>query len=111
MSQPPVPSPSPQARRQAHLQALREALAQRDPLAMERLLGQWVHRHGHPHLQTLLQELDQADPEGLRWWTTRGPAPAPALAVAAPLSPRPVNAELARLRSWLPDRLEHRRAA
>ena len=80
---------------------------------MERLLGQWVHRHGHPQLQVLLQELQQADPQGVLWWT--GGQTAVSLAPAAPQppapQPRPANPELARLRSWLPDRLERRRAA
>lgn len=109
----PVPTPSPQARRQAHLGALREALAQRDPLAVERLLGQWVHRHGHPALEALLFDLQQADSAAMAWWQGRD-VEAPMVPAAAP-QPSPAdpqaNPELARLRSWLPDRVERRRAA
>jgi hypothetical protein len=111
--------PTPQARRQAHQRALLEALAQRDGLGMERLLGQWVHRHGHPTLATMLAELQTIDPEGMAWW--QGGVDQPALEPSpAPEQPRPLepktraaepNPDLARLRSWLPDRVERRRAA
>ena len=124
----PAPTPSPQARRQAHLGALREALAQRDPLAVERLLGQWVHRHGHPALEALLLDLQQADPGAMAWWQGRDgqaatapaamapavtPQPGPAAPQASSVKANPpkANPELARLRSWLPDRVERRRAA
>jgi len=103
---------------------LREALAQRDPLAVERLLGQWVHRHGHPALEALLLDLQQADSEAMAWLQGRDgqaamapaamapavtPQPSPASSVKA--NPPKANPELARLRSWLPDRVERRRAA
>jgi hypothetical protein len=103
--------------------ALMEALAHRDAPGMERLLGQWVHRHGHPALQALLLELQQADPEGMAWWQGGAePAvvPPPVIQPTAELQPKPElqpkserqpNPELARLRSWLPDRVERRRAA
>jgi hypothetical protein len=122
----PDPIASPQARRQAHQWALLEALAKRDAFGVERLLGQWVHRHGHPALATLLLELQHVDPEGMAWWQGRAVQPAPAsdpsIAPQQPRQPEPKprvpqprvaepNPELARLRSWLPDRVERRRAA
>jgi hypothetical protein len=126
----PDPIASPQARRQAHQRALLEALAQRDALGVERLLGQWVHRQGHPALAALLLELQQVDPEGMAWWQGHAAQPEPALEPSpAPEQlrqpePQPEhqhperqprvaqpNPELARLRSWLPDRVERRRAA
>ena len=103
MTRRPEPTLSPQARRQAHHQALLEALAQRDGQGMERLLGQWVHRYGHPSLAGLLLELQQADPGGMAWWQGGSEPP-------DERAPQP-NPELARLRSWLPDRVERRRAA
>ena len=118
----PAPPLSPQARRQAHQAALLEALGRRDAAGVERLLGQWVHRQGHPALQALLQELGQADPGAMAWWqghqqgaavpaaTVPEPRPAPPQPKPAPASPQ-ANPELARLRSWLPDRVERRRAA
>ena len=130
MTRRPDPIASPQARRQAHQRALLEALAQRDALGVERLLGQWVHRHGHPALDALLLELQQVDPEGMAWWQGHAAQPEPALEPSpAPEQlrqpePQPEsqhlerqprvaqpNPELARLRSWLPDRVERRRAA
>ena len=130
MTRRPDPIASPQARRQAHQRALLEALAQRDALGVERLLGQWVHRQGHPALAALLLELQQVDPEGMAWWQGHAAQPEPALEPSPapeqlrqpepqpePQHPErqpPVaqpNPELARLRSWLPDRVERRRAA
>jgi len=117
----PAPPLSPQARRQAHQAALLEALGRRDAAGVERLLGQWVHRQGHPALQALLQELGQADPDAMAWWkglhaatpplaTVPEPRPMPPQPKPASASPQ-ANLELARLRSWLPDRVERRRAA
>jgi hypothetical protein len=126
----PDSTPSPQARRQARQGALLEALARRDAPTVERLLGQWVHRQGHPSLQALLQELAQAAPEAMAWWqglpaavTPARETPAaqefpeepaeeraPALPASSP-QPHQPNPELAKLRSWLPDRVERRRAA
>jgi hypothetical protein len=77
---------------------------------MERLLGQWVHRHGHPALASLLLELQQADPDGMAWWQA-GVAPQLTPPAPQPVAQRQPNPELARLRSWLPDRVERRRAA
>ena len=65
MAQRPSPPPSPQARRQAHVLSLRQALSARDRAGVDGLLGQWVHRHGVDGLEPLLQELEQEDPEGL----------------------------------------------
>jgi hypothetical protein len=98
-------------------------------LAVERLLGQWVHRHGHPALEALLLDLQQADSAAMAWWQGRdveapmvpaaAPQPSPAVPRATSVSkanppqsnPPQANPELARLRSWLPDRVERRRAA
>lgn len=77
MAQRPSPPPSPQARRQAHVLSLRQALAQRDRLGVDGLLGQWVHRHGVDGLEPLLQELERDDPEGLSWWRLGEPKPEP----------------------------------
>lgn len=120
MTRRPDPIPSPQARRQAHQRALLEALAQRDALGVERLLGQWVHRHGHPALAPVLVELQAMDPEGMAWWQggvdrALDPGVEPVVEpVSQQLPPPPAPQaypDLARLRSWLPDRVERRRAA
>ena len=68
MPQRPSPPPSPQARRQAHVLSLRQALSKRDRVGVDGLLGQWAHRHGVDGLEPLLQELEREDPEGLSWW-------------------------------------------
>ena len=68
MAQRPSPPPSPQARRQAHVFSLRQALSKRDRVGVDGLLGQWAHRHGVDGLEPLLQELEREDPEGLSWW-------------------------------------------
>ena len=68
MAQRPSPPPSPQARRQAHVLSLRQALSERDRVGVDGLLGQWAHRHGVDGLEPLLQELERDDPEGLSWW-------------------------------------------
>ena len=68
MAQRPSPPPSPQARRQAHVLSLRQALSKRDRAGVDGLLGQWAHRHGVDGLEPLLQELEREDPEGLSWW-------------------------------------------
>lgn len=68
MAQRPSPPPSPQARRQAHVLSLRQALSERDRAGVDGLLGQWAHRHGVDGLEPLLQELEREDPEGLSWW-------------------------------------------
>ena len=68
MAQRPSPPPSPQARRQAHVLSLRQALSKRDRVGVDGLLGQWAHRHGVDGLEPLLQELERDDPEGLSWW-------------------------------------------
>ena len=68
MAQRPSPPPSPQARRQAHVLSLRQALSERDRAGVDGLLGQWAHRHGVDGLEPLLQELERDDPEGLSWW-------------------------------------------
>jgi len=136
-SRPPA-VPSPQARRQAQIQALQAALATRDAQAIERLLGQWAHRQGLKQMPALSQELSEADPEGWAWWEAQQSqalpvlAQAPAAVAAVPEQPQP-EPELApeprlqlprasrpapapshpavvQLRSWLPDR-EERRAA
>ena len=127
---PPV-VPSPQARRQAQIQALQAALASRDAQAIERLLGQWVHRQGVNQVQALHQELAAADPQGWSWWQLQQSqaipepvqAPSPVVAVAAlpeqaqlprasasRPAPAPSHPAVVQLRAWLPDR-EERRAA
>jgi len=68
VAQRPSPPPSPQARRQAHVLSLRQALSERDRVGVDGLLGQWAHRHGVDGLEPLLQELEREDPEGLSWW-------------------------------------------
>ena len=68
MTQRPSPPPSPQARRQAHVLSLRQALSKRDLVGVDGLLGQWAHRHGVDGLEPLLQELELEDSEGLSWW-------------------------------------------
>jgi len=68
VAQRPSPPPSPQARRQAHVHSLRQALSERDRAGVDGLLGQWAHRHGVDGLEPLLQELERDDPEGLSWW-------------------------------------------
>ena len=68
MAQRPSPPPSPQARRQAHVLSLRQALSKRDRVGVDGLLCQWAHRHGVDGLEPLLQELEREDPEGLSWW-------------------------------------------
>jgi len=68
VAQRPSPPPSPQARRQAHVLSLRQALSKRDRAGVDGLVGQWVHRHGVDGLEPLLQELEREDPEGLSWW-------------------------------------------
>ena len=68
MAQRPSPPPSPQARRQAHVLSLRQALSERDRVGVDGLLGQWAHRQGVDGLEPLLQELEREDPEGLSWW-------------------------------------------
>ena len=68
MAKRPSPPPSPQARRQAHVLSLRQALSKRDRVGVDGLLGQWAHRHGVDGLEPLLQELEREDPEGLSWW-------------------------------------------
>jgi len=68
VAQRPSPPPSPQARRQAHVLSLRQALSERDRVGVDGLLGQWAHRHGVDGLEPLLQELERDDPEGLSWW-------------------------------------------
>ncbi len=137
-SRPPA-VPSPQARRQAQIQALQAALATRDAQAIERLLGQWAHRQGLKQMPALSQELAEADPEGWAWWEAQqsqaipvlAQAPAAVAAVPEPPEPEPELAPehrlqlpprasrpapapshpaVVQLRSWLPDR-EERRAA
>jgi hypothetical protein len=114
--------PSPQARRQAQLQALQAALAARDPFQLERLLGQWVHRHGVNAVAALSAELAEADPEGWIWWEAQTALPhqpveqkppvrmEPQLPRATRPAPAPSHPALVQLRSWLPDQ-ESRRAA
>jgi hypothetical protein len=75
---------------------LQAALAARDVSSIERLLGQWVHRHGVNSIDALGQELDAAEPEAWAWWQTlQSPSPLPVLqepmAVAA--EPAAVAAE------------------
>jgi len=136
-SRPPA-VPSPQARRQAQIQALQAALATRDAQAIERLLGQWAHRQGLKQMPALSQELAEADPEGSQAIPVLVPAPSPRVAVPelpepepasepdpesepAPVprlqlprasrpAPAPSHPAVVQLRSWLPDR-EERRAA
>ncbi len=131
MASKPPAVPSPQARRQAHIQALQAALAARDAQAIERLVGQWVHRQGMNQVQALNQELAAADPQGWAWWQEQQnqaisepvPAPAPVVAVtalpepeqlsrasASRPAPAPSHPAVVQLRAWLPDR-EERRAA
>lgn len=99
MAQRPSPPPSPQARRQAHVLSLRQALSKRDRAGVDGLLGQWVHRHGVGGLEPLLQELEQEDPEGLSWWRlgeqqpeAEDFAPEPVI-IAEPVIAEPVVAE------------------
>jgi hypothetical protein len=82
-------------------------LASRESHAIQRLLGQWVHRHGVNSLAALGQELAAAEPEAWHWWQSLQiqhpepvleepllespepepePAPVPAPAPAAPLT-------------------------
>ncbi|MBW0166293.1 MAG: hypothetical protein KXJ49_02195 [Vulcanococcus sp.] len=131
MASKPPAVPSPQARRQAQIQALQAALASRDAQAIERLLGQWVHRQGVNQVHALHQELAAADPQGWAWWQEQQnqpipepvPAPAPVVAVkalpeqaqlprasASRPAPAPSHPAVVQLRAWLPDR-EGRRAA
>ena len=35
---------------------------------MQRLMGQWVHRHGVSSLDAMATELFAAEPEGWAWW-------------------------------------------
>lgn len=94
------------------LQALRAALVARDPLLMERLLGQWVHRHGVSSVAALSAELAQVEPEGWGWWQGRRAVRPiePQLPRASRPAPAPSHPALVQLRSWLPDQ-EERRAA
>lgn len=122
-SRPPA-VPSPQARRQAQIQALQAALAARDAQAIERLFGQWVHRQGVNQVQALSNELAAAEPEGWAWWQAQQspaiPALSPVVAVvelpepqlprASRPAPGPSHPAVVQLRAWLPDR-EERRAA
>jgi hypothetical protein len=114
-------APSPQARRQAQIQALRIALAARDRRAIERLLGQWVHRQGVNQVAALSRELAAAEPEGWAWWqaqqgqTSEPQAaelalPDPPQPPATRPAPAPSHPAVVQLRAWLPDR-EGRRAA
>ena len=90
MPQRPSPPPSPQARRQAHVLALRQALSERDRSSVDGLLGQWVHRHGVDALEPLLQELEAEDSEGLHWWRTPQAEPEPlVVAVQEEMAPEP----------------------
>jgi hypothetical protein len=86
----PSPPPSPQARRQAHVLALRQALSERDRSSVDGLLGQWVHRHGVDALEPLLQELEAEDSEGLHWWRTPQAEPEPLVVeVQEEMAPEP----------------------
>ena len=86
----PSPPPSPQARRQAHVLALRQALSERDRSSVDGLLGQWVHRHGVDALEPLLQELEAEDSEGLHWWRTPQAEPEPLVVeVREEMAPEP----------------------
>ena len=90
MPQRPSPPPSPQARRQAHVLALRQALSERDRSSVDGLLGQWVHRHGVDALEPLLQELEAEDSEGLHWWRTPQAEPEPlVVALQEEMAPEP----------------------
>ena len=90
MPQRPSPPPSPQARRQAHVLALRQALSERDRSSVDGLLGQWVHRHGVDALEPLLQELEAEDSEGLHWWRTPQAEPEPLVVeVQEEMAPEP----------------------
>ena len=90
MPQRPSPPPSPQARRQAHVLALRQALSERDRSSVDGLLGQWVHRHGVDALEPLLQELESEDSEGLHWWRTPQAEPEPLVVeVQEEMAPEP----------------------
>lgn len=90
MPQRPSPPPSPQARRQAHVLALRQALSERDRSSVDGLLGQWVHRHGVDALEPLLQELEAEDSEGLQWWRTPQAEPEPLVVeVQEEMAPEP----------------------
>jgi hypothetical protein len=91
---------------------------------MQRLLGQWVHRHGVSSLAALGAELAAAEPEDWAWWQGYNAEPEPAAPVQPPLrrlepqlpraatrpAPAPSHPALVQLRSWLPDQ-EGRRAA
>ena len=94
---------------------------------MQRLLGQWVHRHGVSSLAALGVELAAAEPGGWAWWQGQNAEPEPAAEPVAPEqpplrrlepqlpratrpAPAPSHPALVRLRSWLPDQ-EGRRAA
>ena len=87
---------------------------------MERLLGQWVHRHGLNQVQALSDELAAADPDAWAWWQvlqspTIAPVemavlPKPQLPHASRPAPAPSHPAVVQLRTWLPDR-EERRAA
>ena len=90
MPQRPSPPPSPQARRQAHVLSLRQALSERDRSSVDGLLGQWVHRHGVDALEPLLQELEAEDSEGLHWWRTPQAEPEPLVVeVQEEMAPEP----------------------
>ena len=90
MPQRPSPPPSPQARRQAHVLALRQALSERDRSSVDGLLGQWVHRHAVDGLEPLLQELEAEDSEGLHWWRTPQAEPEPLVVeVQEEMAPEP----------------------
>ena len=90
MPQRPSPPPSPQARRQAHVLALRQALSERDRSSVDGLLGQWVHRHGVDALEPLLQELEAEDSEVLQWWRTPQAEPEPLVVeVQEEMAPEP----------------------
>jgi hypothetical protein len=89
---------------------------------MERLLGQWVHRHGVNAVAALSAELSQADPQGWAWWEGQSAEPPQPVAQELPVriepqlpratrpAPAPNHPALVQLRSWLPDQ-ESRRAA
>ena len=112
-SRPPA-APSHQARRQAQIQALQIALAARDGSAIERLMGQWVHRQGVHQVAALSHELAAAEPEGWAWWQAQqaqasGPEPleqalpAPQQPPATRPAPAPSHPVVVQLRAWLPD--------
>ena len=79
---------------------------------MERLLGQWAHRHGVSTVAALSAELAQAEPAGWHWWQGRSAVRRiePQLPKATRPAPAPSHPALVQLRSWLPDQ-EERRAA